>query len=163
MRLFPTQEIKDSSRKWMRDRSTKDIPGMIGGMGAFSVFLIMMVAGTTSLTIIRDEPESFFAFISGIIVILMGLIIATGFLLYTAFLVNGARKELSVGGGEIKSISFFNPDARKAINPDEHSCPECRGVMSYNRDDEGRKVRMCGDCGYSELYDYPCGHEDEVC
>ena len=31
--------------------------------------------------------------------------------------------------------------------------------MSYNRDAEGRKVRMCGDCGYSELYDYPCGEE----
>jgi len=69
----------------------------------------------------------------------------------------------TLGISEIKSISFFNPDARKAINPDEHSCPECRGVMSYNRDDGGRKVRMCGDCGYSELYDYPCGHEDEVC
>jgi len=55
----------------------------------------------------------------------------------------------------------------KTGNPDgicepckQKTCSECGGVMSYNRDDEGRKVRMCGDCGYSELYDYSCGHEE---
>ena len=30
---------------------------------------------------------------------------------------------------EIKSISFFNPDARKAANPDEHPCPVCGSEM----------------------------------
>ena len=81
-----------------KEITAKHIPQIMGAMGVASIWLIMMIVGTVSLTIIRDEPESFFAFISGIIIILMGLIIATGFLLYTVFLVNGARKELSVGG-----------------------------------------------------------------
>jgi len=38
----------------------------------------------------------------------------------------------TLGISEIKSISFFNPDARKAINPDEHPCPECGCPLHAN-------------------------------
>jgi len=72
----------------------------MGAAGGFNIWLIMMIALTSSLTIIRNESQSLYAFMSAIITMLMGVIVATGFLAYTVFLVDEARKELSVEGEE---------------------------------------------------------------
>ena len=58
---------------------------------------------------------------------------------------------------EINSISFFNPDARKVANPDEHPCPECGCEMkpkeactSDGHDNSWYIVGWVCKCGYEE-------------
>jgi ribosomal protein S27AE len=67
--------------------------------------------------------------------------------------------------GEIKSISFFNPDARKAANPHEHPCPRCgcnlqRIGVFWFIPARWLGVRVCGKCNYMSRWLY--GREKEM-
>ena len=99
MRLFPTQEIKESVRDWLRNRSIMDLPGLIVAIGFLNMLIVFGIAITSCMYLLHDNHDDFIWFFGAIGIILLGIFIAFGIFLHAVFLGIEASKELSVEGG----------------------------------------------------------------